>query len=198
MDGACVAQIFPSRKLKALAHSIHANIHTDINIIYPSTRTRTHTHTHMVRLDLWKCLLKKESFELGFEVREGGEILQAGRQRIPDSRGNETERTVANRFETAFRDFQEFFIRWLEGAWSLILGERSWKVRGKCIIEVTVGKSCNLVFAAEFHRQPMEFIKRWCYMVAFVFFKTSQAALFWTFCSRPICSAGKPANSELQ
>ena len=33
----------------------------------------THTHT-MVCLDLWKCLLKKESSELGFEVREGGQI----------------------------------------------------------------------------------------------------------------------------
>ena len=55
------------------------------------------THSHfMVRLDLWKCLLKKESSELGLEVREGGETPQAGRQRIPDSRGNETERTVAN------------------------------------------------------------------------------------------------------
>ena len=55
--------------------------------------------------------MKKESFELGFEVREGGEIPQAGRQRIPDSWGNETERTVANRFEIPFRDFQEFFVR---------------------------------------------------------------------------------------
>ena len=61
----------------------------------------------MVRLNLWKCLLKKESFELGFEVRQGGEIPQAGRQRIPDSWDNETERTVANRSEIAFRDFQE-------------------------------------------------------------------------------------------
>ena len=34
-----------------------------------------HTHTHiMVRLDLWKSLFKKESFQLDFEVREGGEI----------------------------------------------------------------------------------------------------------------------------
>ena len=63
----------------------------------------------MVRLDLWECLLKKESFELGFEVRDDGEIPQAGRQRIPDGWGNETERTVANRIETAFRDFQQFF-----------------------------------------------------------------------------------------
>ena len=107
MDGSCIAKIFSSRKLNALAHTIHPNIHTDINIIYPPPHTHTHTLTHiMVRLDLWKCLLKKESFELGFEVREGGEIAQAGRQRIPDSSDNETERTVANRFETAFRDFQ--------------------------------------------------------------------------------------------
>ena len=53
--------------------------------------------------------MKKESFELGFEVRESREIPQAGRQRIPDSWGNETERTVANRSETELRDFQEFF-----------------------------------------------------------------------------------------
>ena len=72
MDGSCIAQISPSRKLNALAHTIHANIQTDINIIYAPP---PHTHTHiMVRLDLWKCLLKKESFELGFEVREGGKI----------------------------------------------------------------------------------------------------------------------------
>ena len=105
MDGSCIVQIFLSRKLNVLAHTIHANIHTDINIIYPSP----HTYI-MVRLDLWKCPLKKESVELGFEVREGGEIPQAGRQRIPDSWGSETERTVTNRFETAFRDFQEFFV----------------------------------------------------------------------------------------
>ena len=28
----------------------------------------------MIRPHLWKCLLKKESFELGFEVREGGKF----------------------------------------------------------------------------------------------------------------------------
>ena len=43
-DGSCIAQIFPSRKVNALAHTIHANIHTDINIMYPSTHTHTHTH----------------------------------------------------------------------------------------------------------------------------------------------------------
>ena len=55
--------------------------------------------------------MKKESFELSFEVREGGEIPQAGRQRIQDCLGTETERTVANRFEIVFRNFQEFFVR---------------------------------------------------------------------------------------
>ena len=64
----------------------------------------------MVRLDLWKCLSKRESVELGFEVREGGEIPQAGRQRIPDSWGDKTERTVANRPKTAPRDRQQFFV----------------------------------------------------------------------------------------
>ena len=98
-----IAKIFLSRKLNVLAHTIHTNIHTDINIIYPSP----HTHTHHGQPILWKCLLKKDRFELGFGVREGGEIPQAGRQQIPDSWGNETERTVTNRFEIAFRDFQE-------------------------------------------------------------------------------------------
>ena len=107
MDGYCVAQIFLSRKLKALARIIHTDIHTYINIIYPpppNLHPPPPTHI-MVCLDFWKCLLKKESFELGFEVREGGESLQACRQQIPDSWGDETERMVANRFEIAFRDF---------------------------------------------------------------------------------------------
>ena len=32
MDGFCIAQILPSRKLNALAHTIHSNILADINI----------------------------------------------------------------------------------------------------------------------------------------------------------------------
>ena len=44
------------------------------------------------------------------------------------------------------------------------------KGRRKCTVEVTRGKSCDLVFAAEFHRQPMEFIQQWCYMVSLSFF----------------------------
>ena len=61
MDGCCIAQIFSLRKLNALAHTIHANTHTDINIIHTHTRAHTHTHT-MVRPHLLKRLLKKESF----------------------------------------------------------------------------------------------------------------------------------------
>ena len=33
IDGSCIAQIFPSSKLNALAHAIHAKPHTDISII---------------------------------------------------------------------------------------------------------------------------------------------------------------------
>ena len=36
-------------------------------------------------------------------------------------------------------------------------------------MEVTVGKSSSLVFGAEFHRQPVEFIQKWCYMVSLLF-----------------------------
>ena len=48
---------------------------------------------------------------MGFEVREGGEIPPAGRQRIPDSWSNETERTVTDRSETAFRNLRKFLVR---------------------------------------------------------------------------------------
>ena len=77
-------------------------------------RTYTHTHT-MICLHLWKCLLKEESFELGFEVREGGKILQAGRQRIPDNWNNETGRTVTNRLEIV--DFQKFVDQRVREVW---------------------------------------------------------------------------------
>ena len=113
MNGSCIAPILPSRKLNVLTHTIHANIHTDRhkhNLPLPPPHTHTYIHI-MVHLDLWKCLLKKEIFELGFEIREGGKIPQTGRQRIPDSWGNETERAVRNRFEIAFRDFQQFLAR---------------------------------------------------------------------------------------
>ena len=49
IDGFYIAQILASRKLNALAHTIHANIRT--YIIYTHARARrararTHTHTH--------------------------------------------------------------------------------------------------------------------------------------------------------
>ena len=31
-------------------------------------------------------------------------------------------------------------------------------MKGECTVEVTVRESCYLVFAAEFYRQPMQFI----------------------------------------
>ena len=46
MDGFCVAQIFLLRKLSALAHTIYANILTDINIIKKKKNPPTHTHNH--------------------------------------------------------------------------------------------------------------------------------------------------------
>ena len=78
--------------------------------------TEKHTHTqnlytkNMVLLDLWKGLLRKESFELSFfksrRVGEGGQISQTGRERIPGRWSNETDRALSNRFQTAFRDIQ--------------------------------------------------------------------------------------------
>ena len=76
MDGSCIAEIFMSRNLNVLARTIHANIHTDINIIYPYLYT-----LFIVRLNLWKCLLKKQSFELGFEVSGDSASWQATNSR---------------------------------------------------------------------------------------------------------------------
>ena len=140
----------------------------------------------MVHLDLWNCLFKKEGFELGFEIREGGEI-PTDRQWIPDSLSNENERTVAKRFEIVFTEFQKFLTRESEGAWSVMCVQRSWNIKVECTIEVTVGKRCNLVFTTEFHKQPMEFIQQWCNIWSrFRFFRSSQAVLPWTLCSQPI------------
>ena len=77
----------------------------------------------MVRLNLWQSLLKRESFERGLEFKEGGDIPQTGRQRIPHRWSKGTERTVANGFETLFRDFHNFLVRRSEGARSLIRAE---------------------------------------------------------------------------
>ena len=45
MDSSYLAQMFSSRKLNGLAHTIHANVHTYTNIIYIHTHTHIHTHT---------------------------------------------------------------------------------------------------------------------------------------------------------
>ena len=55
-DCSYMVQIVPWRKLRALAHTIYANIHTYVHIIYAHKKK-------MVCLNLWKGLLKKESFD---------------------------------------------------------------------------------------------------------------------------------------
>ena len=56
---------------------------------------------------LYKGLSKQESLELGFEYRQTGEILQTGRQQIPDRLSDETERALAKMFQITFRNFQK-------------------------------------------------------------------------------------------
>ena len=64
----------------------------------------------IIRLDFWKGLLKRDSSELSFELREDVEIPQTGRRRIPDRWSDEIER-LANRFQFVFRDFQTLLAR---------------------------------------------------------------------------------------
>ena len=106
MDGSCIAQILPSTKQCASTHHSRKYTHR-----LPFPPPPPHTHTHHDPPRFVEMPVEKGKFELDVEVREGGEILQAGRQRIPDRWSNETERTVANRFGIAFRDFQEFFVQ---------------------------------------------------------------------------------------
>ena len=78
-------------------------IHIYVNMFY--THAHARAPAQMVRVDSWKFLLKKESFELDFDFREDGDIPQTGRQRIPDRWSNGTERTVAG-FSTASRSMR--------------------------------------------------------------------------------------------
>ena len=58
MDGFCIAQILLSRNLNALAHTMHASIHTEKNIIYTYTfQSNIHTdvniiHTHTIHANI--------------------------------------------------------------------------------------------------------------------------------------------------
>ena len=61
------------RKKYADTQIIHANTHT---YMY----TRNLYMKNMACLDMWKGLLKKEKFQLNFDVRECGKILGSGRQ----------------------------------------------------------------------------------------------------------------------
>ena len=86
-----VLTYLPVRKLSALEHT-----HRSRKYLYINTYS---TRKSMIRVDFWKGLLKKkDSFELNFELREGWEIPETGRQRIPDRWSDKTEGTLANRF----------------------------------------------------------------------------------------------------
>ena len=110
MDGSCIAQIFLSKKFSALAHTIHVNAHTDVNVIYPSPHTHTHIHTHHGLSRFVEMPVEKGKFWAGLWRQRGWGDSASWQAWIPDSWGNETERTVANRFEIAFRDFQVFHL----------------------------------------------------------------------------------------
>ena len=72
----------------------------------------THTYTQSIHEKqglprfVERPVEKKKSFELSFEVREGGQFVQTGRQQTRDRWSDQTERTLADRFQIVFRDFQ--------------------------------------------------------------------------------------------
>ena len=108
IDGSCTAQIFQSRKLTALAHTIHTNIHTDINIIYPSPHT--HTHTHHGPLGFVEMPVKKGKFWAGLRSQRGCGDSASWQATNSGQLGQWNWKNGWNRFQIAFRDFQEFFI----------------------------------------------------------------------------------------
>ena len=66
--------------------------------------TYTYTQSRSAKVchpDLWREMSKQANLELNFELRHSGEILQTGRQRIPD----ETDETMKRneRSPTAFK-----------------------------------------------------------------------------------------------
>ena len=70
MDGSCIAQIFPSRKVNALAHIFQANIYIDINIIH--TYARAHTHHDPPTTVEMPCLKRKA---LSWTLKSEGEEI---------------------------------------------------------------------------------------------------------------------------
>ena len=92
IDSIYIAQICNTTQAQC-ASTHHSIIYPHIMIIY----TR-HTHS-MINLDLCKSLPKEVSVKLGFEIGQGGDISQTGRQQIPDRWSNETEWALTNRFE---------------------------------------------------------------------------------------------------
>ena len=50
---------------------------------------------------------KEKSLELGFELQHSGDILQTGRQRIPDRWSDKTELALTRRFKITCWNFQK-------------------------------------------------------------------------------------------
>ena len=78
------ANLLAKQEFSMLAHSNRAHN------MYPWTYTLSMV-TGMVNLGLWKGLSKEESLQVGFEPRLSREILQTGRQWIPDIFSDETK-----------------------------------------------------------------------------------------------------------
>ena len=78
------------------------------------------------------------------------------------------------------------------GVYCLIRAERSWKVRWECTVEDTVRRSCCVVLAAEFCRQPINAVHSPVVLCDLAYLSSEQAALH---CSQRVCSAGRPAKT---
>ena len=89
-------------------------------------------HTHNLCSHKWSTYICEKAC-LNWKVlswvlnSDSGDILQTGRQQIPDRRSNKTERVLTKRSQIMFRNFQNFFTWWSEVvAWCMICAEWSW------------------------------------------------------------------------
>jgi len=138
--------LFAKQELSALAHAIHAHN------IYP----RRHTHNLLSQeLPAWVCekaSLNREALSLVLNSDRVGRFRRLAGSKFQTDGATKLNEWLTNRFQITFWNFKiSLQDRRVQVA-------RSWKVRGECNVEVTVRKSCYVVLAAEFYRQPMQFI----------------------------------------
>ena len=103
---------FAEQKLSALPHAVHAQIYMQVDV------HTTYAHRNGLLIGLWKGLSTEECLELGTEIKV--EILQTGRQRIPDRGSDETEKALTIRFQIAFRNFQNL-LGWGSECWICLI-----------------------------------------------------------------------------